>query len=81
MKVLQSLLVFALLCQSLFAAEFETEYAEGDTISPAIFVENMDGSHVQLASLLQAESGINVLFIFGGGDLGSGMPGHLMCVN
>lgn len=68
-----------LVCGSVSAAEFQSEYVQGDVISPAIFVENMDGSHVQLASLLQAESGINVLFIFGGGDLGSGMPGHLWC--
>lgn len=66
-------------CSSASAAEFDSEYKKDDVISPAIFVENADGSQVQLASLLGAGSGINVLFIFGGGDLGSGMPGNLWC--
>lgn len=62
------------------AADFDAEYAQGDTISPAVFVTDMAGSQVNLASLLTgSDSGVNVLFIFGGGDLGSGMPGHLWC--
>lgn len=59
---------------------FDAEYGQGDVISPAIFVTDEAGSQVSLASLVgEAESGVNVLFIFGGGDLGSGMPGHLWC--
>lgn len=62
------------------AADFDTEYGRGDSISQDIFVTDKTGSQVHLASLLkEAESGINVLFIFGGGDMGSGMPGHLWC--
>jgi hypothetical protein len=61
------------------AADFDDEYGQGDEISPAIFVANKAGSRISLASLLGAETGVNVLFIFGGGDLGAGMPGHLWC--
>jgi hypothetical protein len=40
----------------------------------------MRGSQVSLLSLFAAQPGnVNVLFIFGGGDLGSKMPGHLWC--
>ena len=63
-----------------FAADFDSEYGKGDAISSDIFVTDKIGSQVHLASLLkEAESGINVLFIFGGGDMGSGQPGHLWC--
>lgn len=74
------LLLLAGFLQQVAAAEFETEYEKGDIISPEIFVSDKAGSQVHLASLLEnTASGINVLFIFGGGDLGSGMPGHLWC--
>ena len=79
MRFVTLLLLLVSLGPSSFAADFDAEYAQGDTISPAIFVEDSDGSQVQLASLLEAESGVNVLFIFGGGDLGAGLPGHLWC--
>lgn len=78
------LLLLAGFLQPLVAAEFDTEFAaeyeKGDVISPDIFVADKAGSQVHLTSLFgEAESGINVLFIFGGGDLGAGMPGHLWC--
>jgi hypothetical protein len=69
-----------LISHQTLAADFDTEYDQGDKISSEIFVTNKSGSQVHLAALLkEAESGINVLFIFGGGDMGSGMPGHLWC--
>jgi hypothetical protein len=83
-KTLLLILVQAGFLQPLFAAEldteFDTEYAKGDVVSADIFVADKDGSQVHLSSLLgESESGINVLFIFGGGDLGAGLPGHLWC--
>lgn len=80
-------LAFVLACLCLpglsnpvLAAEFAAHYAAGDAIDDGIFVTDREGSQVHLKSLLgEAEAGINVLFIFGGGDLGAGMPGHLWC--
>lgn len=56
-------------------------YAKGDLLSTDIFVADKDGSKISLASLLGTDdaSNLNVLFLFGGGDLGSGEPGHLWC--
>jgi hypothetical protein len=55
-------------------------YERGDVISPNVFVSDSSGSEVSLRSLLQASgSRINVLYIFGGGDLGNDSPGHLWC--
>ena len=69
-----------LISHQTLAAEFDTQYGQGDAISPDIFVTDKTGSQVHIASLLKdAESGINVLFIVGGGDMGSGQPGHLWC--
>lgn len=64
--------------------EQETEpyhYNKGDLISTDIFVSDKNRSNVSLASLLgkPEETALNVLFIFGGGDLGSGETGHLWC--
>jgi len=78
--LIKTIFLFVALANFLQAAEFDTEYSQGDSVSPGIFVTDKSGSQVHLASLLkEAESGINVLFIFGGGDMGSGMPGHLWC--
>lgn len=69
-----------LCCQIATAAEFDTEYGQGDVVAPEIFVSDKTGSQVHLRSLFaDAEAGVNVLFIFGGGDLGAGLPGHLWC--
>lgn len=58
----------------------ELHYALGDVIDAAVMVADQDGSNVSLQTLLAEEtSKVNVLFIFGGGDLGSGSPGHLWC--
>jgi hypothetical protein len=80
-----ALSVLALLCilsvravdaQDLGAAN----YGPGDVISAEAFVTDREGQDVTLRSLLAAsDHRINVLYIFGGGDLGSGKPGHLWC--
>jgi hypothetical protein len=55
-------------------------YGRGDIISPQVFVTDRKGSEVSLRGLLEAStSDINVLYIFGGGDLGNDSPGHLWC--
>jgi len=73
------ILSLAFVC-TVAAAEFDTEYAQGDAVDPGVFVTDMNGSQVNLASLFNgSESGINVLFILGGGDMGSGLAGHLWC--
>lgn len=73
--------LFSILISGLVqAAEFDAFYGKGDVISPAAFVADQHGSQVNLRSLLDDEDArVNVLFIFGGGDLGSGLPGHLWC--
>jgi len=76
----QNLLMLLVFCGPVSAAEFDPAYEKGDVISQEIFVADKTGSQVHLSSLLaESESGVNVLFIFGGGDLGSGQPGHLWC--
>jgi len=68
------------LTTGLAAAEFDEEYSQDDFISPDIFITDKEGSQISLQALLrEGESGINVLFIFGGGDLGANMPGRLWC--
>jgi hypothetical protein len=59
---------------------FAESYGKGSLIAPQAVVADSKGSTVSLRSLL-ADSGskVNVVFIFGGGDLGFGMPGHLWC--
>lgn len=60
---------------SLSSFTFGTEesaisYVSGDTVSADVFVSDKNGSQVSLVSLLKQESSqVNVLFIFGGGDL------------
>ncbi len=84
MKTTLSLINFLLFLPLTFnnavAADFDAAIGKGDDISSSVFVTDKSGSQVQLQSLFQqAESGVNVLFIFGGGDMGAGMPGHLWC--
>jgi hypothetical protein len=52
-----------------------------DSIIPLdVFVSDLQGSHVSLRGLLEAQPGkVNVVFIFGGGDMGTKMPGRLWC--
>lgn len=55
-------------------------FAQGSVIPADVTVETADGGQVPLLQLFAAQPGhVNVLFIFGGGDLGSAQPGHLWC--
>jgi hypothetical protein len=57
-----------------------THFSEGSVIPAAVTVGDAHGERVSLLDLFAGQPGdVNVLFIFGGGDLGSGMPGHLWC--
>ena len=52
----------------------------GSTLPGTVVVEDAQGESKSLLALFAAQPGtVNVLFIFGGGDLGSGLPGHLWC--
>jgi hypothetical protein len=54
--------------------------SEGSVIPAAVTVGDAQGERVSLLDLFARQPGdVNVLFIFGGGDLGSGLPGHLWC--
>lgn len=62
------------------AAEYDAAIGAGDSVDSGVFVTDQHGSQVHLQSLFQESvSGVNVLFIFGGGDMGNEMPGHLWC--
>jgi hypothetical protein len=57
-----------------------SHYGEGSVISPEVFVTDKDGSQVSLQALLARHpEQLTVMFIFGGGDLGSGQTGDLWC--
>lgn len=54
--------------------------ASGSVIPREVFVSDAQGSAASLRSLLESQPGnINVVFIFGGGDMGSKLPGRLWC--
>jgi hypothetical protein len=54
--------------------------SEGSIIPRDVFVSDLQGKDVSLRGLLEAQPGkVNVVFIFGGGDMGSKMPGRLWC--
>jgi hypothetical protein len=62
------------------AAEAPQHYQQGSVIDTAVFVTDKTGSQVSLQSLFAEQPGkVNVVFIFGGGDMGAEMPGHLWC--
>jgi hypothetical protein len=72
-------LLFVLCASASIQAE-PLHYAQGSVIAPEAVVSDSAGSVVSLRTLLaQQDSKVNVLFVFGGGDLGFGMPGHLWC--
>lgn len=54
-------------------------YRAGDTVDPDVFVHDRDQTRVPLRALLAPEARVNVLFLFGGGALGSKAPGGLWC--
>jgi hypothetical protein len=70
----------SLLACGICGAQNPVPLAEGSVIPPDVFVSDQQGSQVSLRSLLEAQpGGINVVFVFGGGDMGSNMPGRLWC--
>lgn len=74
------LIIFSFIPLTAYTVEFDEEYSQGDFISQGVFVADKEGGQISLSTLLQeGDSGINVVFIFGGGDLGSNMPGRLWC--
>jgi hypothetical protein len=74
-----SLTLYAVLGAAALAAPTE-HLVEGSVIPAAVAVEDAQGGDVSLLSLFAAQPGnVNVLFIFGGGDLGKGLPGQLWC--
>jgi hypothetical protein len=77
-----AILLCALLLQSSPLAAQALHYGKGDLIDPAITINDASGSSVSLRSILaEHPQELHVVFIFGGGDLGFGMPGHLWCAD
>jgi regulator of RNase E activity RraA len=73
------LVLHALLGAAALATPLQS-FGEGSVIPAAVTVGNASRDQESLLGLFAAQPGnVNVLFIFGGGDLGSGMPGHLCC--
>lgn len=76
----RAVLCVALLLQCSLLSAQNLYYGKGDLIDPAISINDVSGSSVSLRSILaEHPQDLHVVFIFGGGDLGSGMPGHLWC--
>ena len=73
------LISYALVSAASLAAP-AVHFGEGSVIPAAVTVGDTQGAQVSLLDLFAAQPGnVNVLFIFGGGDLGGGLPGHLWC--
>ncbi len=76
---LLALLICCLLQAGLVQAQSQ-HYGPGDIISQEVFLSDEAGTQASLRALLAEHPGQpTVLFIFGGGDMGFGMPGHLWC--
>src|SRR5512139_2532050 len=72
--------VLTLLTCGVTLAQNPVPLAQGSVIPREVFVSDAQGGQVALRSLLEAQPGnINVVFIFGGGDMGAKMPGRLWC--
>lgn len=63
------------------AASAVGNYSRGDSISPEAFVLDSEQRRHTLVSLLlgNQDTRVNLLFIFGGGDMGGGRPGGIWC--
>jgi len=74
------LAILALAASGAVAAQMPAPLAQGSIIPPEDFVSDSQGSIASLRALLESQPGkVNVVFIFGGGDKGSKMPGRLWC--
>jgi hypothetical protein len=63
-------------------AQIFTPLEQGSTISRAVFVSDQRGDDISLLNLFEAQPGkVNVVFIFGGGDMGANLPGRLWCAD
>lgn len=61
-------------------AQQQMTLEKGSVIPHEVFVSDAQGSQASLRSLMESQPGnVNVVFIFGGGDMGSKMPGRLWC--
>jgi hypothetical protein len=77
----RALVPVALLAATAMAAQVQ-HLAQGSVVPREVYVDDRQGGQVGLRDLLEAQPGeVNVVFIFGGGDMGSGMPGHLWCAD
>lgn len=69
-----------LLAASAATAQSPIHFAQGSVIPREVTVSDQQGDQVSLRDLLEAQPGeVNLVFIFGGGDMGAGQPGHLWC--
>lgn len=76
----RSLSTLLLLVAGIAAAQSPQNFVQGSIIPGDVFVSDRQGSRTTLRSLLEAQPGnVNVVFVFGGGDMGSNMPGRLWC--
>jgi hypothetical protein len=63
-------------------AQSPLRFTQGTVIPREVFVNDDKGGEVSLRGLLEAQPGnINVVFVFGGGDMGASLPGHLWCAD
>lgn len=81
--LLTSILAVLVICATGRAiAQSPLRFTQGSVIPREVFVNDDKGSEVSLRGLLEAQPGnVNVLFVFGGGDMGAHLPGHLWCAD
>jgi hypothetical protein len=62
------------------SAQTLLHFTQGSVIPGEVFVSDAMGAEVSLHKLFEAQPGnINVVFVFGGGDMGAKLPGRLWC--
>ena len=77
-----TLAVLALFATGRAMAQSPVHFTQGTVIPREVFVNDDKGSEVSLRALLEAQPGnINVVFVFGGGDMGANFPGRLWCAD
>ena len=80
MRILHFIFAALVVLAAAPAAAQPAHYTRGSVISADAFVTDRNGSQVGLQALLaEHPDELTVLFIFGGGDLGSGLMGDLWC--
>lgn len=72
--------LLALLGSSVASAQVSVPLIQGSVIPHEVSISDQKGDAVSLRRLFEAQPGdINIVFIFGGGDMGARMPGRLWC--